>query len=293
MQADARSQSADRGGSFDDDAPADAARPPGEDPRAGKDSRWAAMLDHVARHGRLDVAQAAGMLKVSEATIRRDFAELSSGELVARRHGGIVAKSIAYELPARYRSSLQDGDKQRIARAAALMVEPGEVVGFNGGTTTTATARELAARDDLASDGRGQLTVVTNALNIATELVLRPHIQCVSLGGVARPISYEAIGPLTELALGQLWLNVAILGVDGISAEEGASSRYESEASISSLMSRRAARVVVVAAGQKVGVRSFASVCPASRIQTLVTDSSAPEAAVAALRAAGVDVVLV
>src|SRR6478736_1572687 len=126
---------------------------------------------------------------------------------------------------ARNRSSRADDDRTRIAEAAAALVHVGQVIGLNGGTTTTATSRAITAREDLAHDG--EITIVTNALNIATEAVLRPHVQCVSLGGVARPESYEVTGPLATLVLQQLWLDVAIVGVNGLSAREGATCRHE------------------------------------------------------------------
>ena len=104
--------------------------------------------------GRLSVTEARALLGVSEATVRRDFAALAAQQLVTRTHGGVVAAAVAYDLPARYRGR-SDPDrgqaerKERIAAAAAALLEPGTVVGFNGGTTTTATARRLAARPDL------------------------------------------------------------------------------------------------------------------------------------------------
>lgn len=257
-----------------------------------KAARWAIMLDQLAAQGRLEVTEAAGMLGVSEATIRRDFGELAQRQLVTRKHGGIVATSVAYELPYRYRSAQRDDAKERIARKAAALVRPGEVVGFNGGTTTTTTARLLTAREDLAADGVPEITIVTNALNIASEAVLRPRVQCVSLGGVARPVSYEVTGPLAALVLEQLWLDLAILGVDGLSAGEGATCRHEAEAAINAAMVRRAKRVVVVATGDKVGRRTFAVICPAHQLTSLVTDASADAGAVAALRDLGVDVVI-
>src|SRR6478752_3242444 len=133
-------------------------------------SRWSIMLDRLATAGRPGVGEAAELLNVSEATIRRDFSELAKRQLVARNHGGVVATSVAYELPYRYRSTRADEDRARVADAAAALVEAGQVVGLNGGTTTTATARAITAREDLAADG--EITIVTNALNIATEAVL-------------------------------------------------------------------------------------------------------------------------
>ena len=256
--------------------------------------RWSALLGLLAEHGRLSVAQVCAELGVSEATVRRDFGELAAQQLVTRTHGGVVATSVAYELPARYKSALADDNKQRIARAAALLVDPGTVVGFNGGTTTSATARRLAARADLArSSDRPAITVVSNALNIASEMVLRPFIRCVSLGGVAQPESYEQSGPLAAMVLEQLWLDTLILGVDALSATDGASCDHDGEAGINSLMVRRADRVIVVTTGDKVGKRSFARICRSSAIHVLVTDQTAAETELEALRAQGVETVIV
>jgi DeoR family transcriptional regulator of aga operon len=254
-------------------------------------ARWSALLALLAARGRLRVAEVVEELGVSEATVRRDFGELARQQLVTRTHGGVVATAVAYDLPARYKSAAADTAKERIAAAAADFAREGTVVGFNGGTTTSAVARHVAARADLASSSeRPALTVVTNALNIATEMVLRPFIRCVSLGGVARPESYEQSGPLAAMVLEELWLDTLILGVDAVSARGGATCRHEGEASINALMVKRADQVVVVSTGDKVGKRNFARICAAGAVDVLVTDASAPHDAVAALEAAGVRV---
>jgi DeoR family transcriptional regulator of aga operon len=257
-------------------------------------ARWSALLDLLAQHGRLSVAQVVESLGVSEATVRRDFGDLAAQQLVTRTHGGVVSSAVAYDLPARYKQAGSDTAKERVASFAADLVAEGSVVGFNGGTTTSATARRLAARSDLAvSSKRPSITVVTNALNIAAEMVLRPFIRCVSLGGVARPESYELSGPLASMVLGELWLDTVVLGVDAVSAAGGATCQHEGEAGINSLMVQRADRVMVVATGDKVGRRAFARICPSERIKVLVTDASAPADAVEELRAAGVTVEVV
>lgn len=261
----------------------------------GGDRSWRLrqLLDRLAEDGRLSVTEASQLLGVSEATVRRDFTTLSNQQLVTRTHGGVVATSVAYNLPVRYRGGGDDDTKERIAAAAAELVNPGQVVGFNGGTTTSATARRLAARADLAaSEARPALTVVTNALNIATEMVLRPHIRTVSLGGVARPQSYELVGPLAHAVLHELWLDHLILGVDGFSAEGGASCFHEGEASINTLMVEQATEVTVVAAADKLGRRSFARICAVDAVTTLVTDASAEEPMIESLRAKGIRVVV-
>lgn len=264
---------------------------PGRARPLDRGARWSALLGLLAEQGRLTVAQVVDELGVSEATVRRDFGELAAQQLVTRTHGGVVATSVAYDLPARYKQASGDTAKDRIASTAAELAVEGSVVGFNGGTTTSATARRLAARSDLASSSeRPAITVVTNALNIATEMVLRPFIRCVSLGGVARQESYELSGPLASMVLNELWLDTVFLGVDAVSAQAGATCRHEGEAGINALMVQRADRVVVVATGDKVGRRAFARICPTPRIDLLVTDKSAPDDEVRALQAAGVTV---
>ncbi|HEX5969695.1 MAG TPA: DeoR/GlpR family DNA-binding transcription regulator [Intrasporangium sp.] len=264
-------------------------------PRAAdRGSRWSTLLGLLAERGRLSVAEAAESLGASEATVRRDFGYLAAQQLATRTHGGIVATAVAYDLPARYKEAGSDSAKERIATYAADIPKEGTVVGFNGGTTTSAVARRLAARSDLAmSSTRPAITVVTNALNIATEMVLRPFVRCVSLGGVARPESYELTGPLASIVLGELWLDTAVIGVDAVSAQAGATCQHEGEAGINWLMVQRAERVMVVATGDKLGARAFARICPASRIDVVITDGTADPAAVTDLRAAGVTVEVV
>ena len=269
-----------------------AAEEVGDEQRSDKAWRTRTLLDLLAEHGRLSVADATSALGVSEATVRRDFTALAEQQLVTRTHGGVVASSVAYDLPFRYRGSGGD-PKDRIGATAAALVQGGQVIGFNGGTTTSGTARHLAARQDLATGQQPSLTVVTNALNIATEMVLRPHIRTVSVGGVARPQSYEVVGPLAHQVLQELWLDHLFLGVDGLSEEGGASCHHEGEASINALMVQRAEEVTVVAAAAKIGRRTFARICDTASINRLVTDPEADPALVAGFESRGVEVVLV
>lgn len=261
--------------------------------RGDRSWRLRTLLDLLADTGRLSVTHAATELGVSEATVRRDFTALAEQQLVTRTHGGVVATSVAYDLPVRYRGGGDSDAKERIAAAAADLIAPGQVVGFNGGTTTSATARRLAARTDLAeSSMRPALTVVTNALNIATEMVLRPHVRTVTLGGVARPQSYELVGPLASTVLRELWLDHLFLGADGLTADTGISCFHEGEAGINALMVDRASEVTVVAGSEKLGRRTFARICDLGAVSTLVSDESADPAYVDMLRSEGLRVIL-
>jgi DeoR family transcriptional regulator of aga operon len=228
---------------------------------------------------------------VSEATIRRDFDELASQQMLARIRGGAVAQGVTYDLPLRYKSERHSSEKRRIAEVAAGLVQRGQVVGLNGGTTTTEVARALATRPDLNSVTTAPgLTVVTNALNIATELAVRQHIKIVVSGGVARTQSYELTGPLATGVLERVSIDVAMLGVDGIDPVAGAMAQHEGEASINHLMARQAGLVVIVADSSKVGRRAFARICTPGEIDMLVTETGLAEADRARFIDAGVQV---
>ncbi|MFI6018794.1 DeoR/GlpR family DNA-binding transcription regulator [Streptomyces sp. NPDC051287] len=257
-----------------------------------RDARWKALLELLVERGRLDVEAAAAELAVSAATIRRDLDQLAEQQMLVRTRGGAVVHGVSYELPLRYKTARQATEKERIARAVAELVAPGEAVGLTGGTTTTEVARALAVRADLAT-GSPALTVVTNALNIANELAVRPQFKIVVTGGVARPQSYELVGPLADGVLGQITLDVAVLGVVAFDARHGAAAHDEAEAAINRLLCERAARVVVAADSSKLGGRAFARICAAELVDTLVTDAAAEPEAVRAFEEAGVRVMTV
>ncbi|MFJ7067725.1 DeoR/GlpR family DNA-binding transcription regulator [Streptomyces sp. NPDC101115] len=257
----------------------------------GTHERWTRLLDALSERGSIEVGEAATLLDVSPATVRRDLEELARQQLLTRTRGGAVLSGVTYDLPLRYKTARKADEKQRIARAAAALVPPGAVVGLNGGTTTSEVARELATRPDLAEHAAGTaLTIVTNAVNIANELAVRPYVKTVVTGGVARPQSYELTGPLAAAVLQGLSLDYAILGVNAVDPGFGASTHDEGEASANRAMAERADRVVVVADSTKLGRRAFARVCTITEIDVLVTDHDAPDEFVEQLTSQGVDV---
>jgi DeoR family transcriptional regulator of aga operon len=255
--------------------------------------RLSGVLDMLAANGSLSVEQLAESFDVSPATVRRDLDELAEQRLLSRTRGGAVLQSVAYELPLRYRSARQHDEKQRIAVQAASMVSAGAVVGFNGGTTTTAVAHELAMRADLVAErGRDDFTfvVVTNAINIANALVVRPQIKTVVPGGVARSRSYELIGPLATRGLADLQMDVMFLGVDSLSRAQGAAANHEGEAEVNRLMVEHARQVVVVADASKLERHAFCKICDISSVHVLITDTGADPTALAELRALGITI---
>jgi DeoR family transcriptional regulator, aga operon transcriptional repressor len=254
--------------------------------------RWSRVLEMVAVSGQLDIESTAAELGVSTATTRRDFDELAAQQLVLRTRGGVVASSVSYDLPLRYKAGRHAPEKQRIAAATAALIPLHATVGFNGGTTTTDVARALALRAEPDGDGRTpMLTVVTNALNIANELIVRPHLRVVLTGGSARPQSYELVGRIAATMLQSVALDLVVLGVDGIDHQHGASAHHDGEASINHIMVASAARTIVVADGSKLGRRAFNRICPVTEIDVLVTDDTADEEQVELIRQAGVEVI--
>ncbi|ACU74768.1 transcriptional regulator, DeoR family [Catenulispora acidiphila DSM 44928] len=246
-----------------------------------QEDRLGAILALLADHGSVGVVETADRLGTSQATIRRDLQALEEQGLVKRTHGGAVPAGVLYELPMRYRGARQQEEKSRIAElAAGLIDESAATVGLCGGTTTSEVARFLGMR--------GGLKIVTNALNIAAELALRPAIDLVVTGGTVRTESYELIGPVAERALEGFNLDASFLGVGGVSAAAGVTTHHEVEAQTNRAMILQSARVIVVADGTKVGRRAFARIAEAALVSDLVTDPSADPDELDALRELGV-----
>jgi len=247
--------------------------------------RLSRIVEQISTNGSVGVGDLAETLGVSSATVRRDLQLLEEQRLLARTHGGAVAHGVLYELPLRYRSARRQEDKARIAKAAAQRVADGSAIGMTGGTTTTEVARALS--------DRRQLTVVTNSLNIASELAVRPNLKLVVTGGVARAESYELVGPLAEAALASFNLDVVLVGVDGISVAAGLTTHHDVEAHTNRALIARARRVVVVTDSSKIGQVAFARICDLESVDEVISDTGADDEEVGRLREAGVEVTLV
>ncbi len=253
--------------------------------RVRQAERLGAILERLSGNGSISVADVAQELGVSSATIRRDLQLLESQRLLARTHGGALAQGVLYELPLRYKAARHQDEKLRIARAAAERMTDAGAIGLTGGTTTTEVARAIV--------DRRRLTVVTNALNIASELVVRPNLKLVVTGGVARSESYELVGPIAESSLSGLHLDVVFVGADGIDLEAGVTTHHEVEARTNRALIDSAARAIVVTDSSKLGRVAFARICELDRIDEVITDANAEPTIVAAFRAVGIEVATV
>ena len=250
-----------------------------------QEERFSIILERLSEKGSVGANDLASELGVSTASIRRDLEILEEQRLLSRTRGGAMAQNLAYELPLQYRGGRHKDEKRRIAIVAVERLTSEVItVGLTGGTTTTEVARALVERTGL--------TIITNALNIASELALRPNLKLIVTGGWARPESYELVGPMAEATLNGLNLDMAIVGVDGISTKGGLTTYDEVEAQTNRALINRARKVIVVADGSKVGKLAFARICPIEAMHELITDASADASVLAAFREAGITVTL-
>lgn len=249
-------------------------------------------LDFVVERGSVKVEDIVKALDVSPATVRRDLETLDSQLLLTRTRGGAVANPSSGEVSLRYRRAGMAGIKEDIARSAARLVAPGDVIGLNGGTTTTDIAREIALRvgsDPTFDDA--PVTIVTNAVNIAYEMVVRDNLQVVVLGGTVRPKSYELVGAFSDLVLPALSIKHLFLGIVALDIHEGVYNNDPAEAKVNRGLVDNAEEVTVVADHTKIGKRAFAKICDLDAIDRIVTDDRLPEEDAAALRDTGVDLI--
>jgi DeoR/GlpR family transcriptional regulator of sugar metabolism len=202
---------------------------------------------------------------------------------VERVHGGAAIIEIAGEPAPPVRATTHAREKARIGEAAAALVEEGDTILISGGTTTEAMLGFLATRR--------HLTVVTNALNVATILSKLPGIDLVVLGGVLRREEMSLLGHLTVAALADFQIDKAFTGAFGLDAVSGLSGMNLGETQTDRALIEAAASLVVVADGSKLSQRGVVKLAPVTAISTLVTDTSADQASLERIRAAGVEVI--
>lgn len=238
----------------------------------------------VRSRGAARVEELQSELGVSVATVRRDLDELARTWAVRRVHGGAVALDRGAVEPVFDAKAAEAAiEKRRIAHAALARIQPGETVFLDSGSTVLELARLL--------DGRSDLTVVTNSLPVAVELIGRgPRV--IVLGGELRALSRAIVGPLTRYLLQELYIDRAFMGTLGLSIEAGLTTSDASEAFTKELVLDRAREVVLLADSRKFGTRSFANAGRLEQIDVLVTDAAAESRTTRALERRGLTVVL-
>jgi DeoR family transcriptional regulator of aga operon len=258
------------------------------------DKRAKDILRLMLSHGKSSVEELTAELKTSPASIRRDLIRLEQRGLVNRTHGGAMLAGNGgpvYE-PFRFDASFEvredrfANEKQRIARAAAALVQENETIGFAAGTTTTLVARQLLHRRNIS--------VVTNAVNIGMELSSSTRLQITLTGGNLRWAgAFSLVGPLAIESLGLVVMDRLFLSATGVDAKHGVTLIQPDEAAVFRALARQARQIVVVADSSKMGRLSPAIVCQPKQIDLLITDNGISEEAAAAFSAAGVKVLAV
>jgi DeoR family transcriptional regulator of aga operon len=250
------------------------------------EERRRAILEILNREGRVLVLDLAKRFETSQVTIRKDLEELHAHGVIHRTHGGALpAREGALEDPTlREKEKLHRKEKLRIADAAARLVKEGQVVILDSGTTTTAIARALRHFQNL--------TIVTNAVNIAAELS-GTAVEVILTGGTLRKNSFSLVGPIAEETLHRLNADLLFLGVDGFDVHYGLSTPNLLEAKVNRVMVEVAKRTVAACDSSKFGRRSLSLIMPPTALHEVITDRGAPKSDVTALKKAGIEVTLV
>lgn len=261
--------------------------PTSTDTRLLAEQRRRKILDLLEQKGQVTVRDLVERFAVSAVTARGDLDALASNGSAVRSHGGAVRRlEASQDYPLRLKETLHRGEKIKIGRAAADLVRPNEVIILDSGTTTAEVARQIKTRKIQP------LTIITNALNIASELMDAPGISVIMVGGLMRPISCSFVGPQAEAMLKEFHADRLFLAVDGFDLAIGASTPDVLEAQLNGLMMHVSREVNIVADSSKLGRRSVSRIGPLERIHRLVTDGHAPQEFVEALRKKGVEVLM-
>jgi DeoR/GlpR family transcriptional regulator of sugar metabolism len=231
--------------------------------------RFSRILAHLAAHEFLSGGEAARLLQASPATVRRDFRDLAAQGLVHRSRGGVRRAGPAVDgmSPFPLREVRFSKEKAALARHAAGLLRPSDVVMVDGGTTTYHLAASLPAFP---------LRVITNSLRLAAALSehgwQRRALEVFLTGGYLYPQASILLGPQAVNALSQYHAHWCFLSAEGVS-EAGLSNTNEMVVEVERVMMARAGKVVVLADHSKLGVRSMAHLCRLEDIDLLVTDA--------------------
>lgn len=239
------------------------------------------ILAALERDGKVVAAELSRSFGVSEDTIRRDLREMAGEGLLQRVHGGALPLSPANpSFSAREQQSPRV--KDALARAAATLIKPGQVVFIDSGTTNVAVARHVPREL--------RATIVTNSPPVAVALAEHPHVDVIMLGGRVRRYSLATADAGTVTAVRQIQADLCYLGVCSLDPTFGITAINLDEAYVKQAMVEASADVVALATADKLGTASPYVVAPLRELTWLFTDTGVPDEALAPYRAAGVTV---
>ena len=250
------------------------------------DERRQHVLSLIQRDGRVLVSELSETLGISQITIRKDLDFLESRGLVWRSHGGALAprNGALFDPALKEKEHQHSAEKVRIAKAAIELVQESQCILLDSGTTTTAIASLLR---DFHS-----LTVITNAINIAT-ILSGSRMEVILTGGTLRPNSSSLVGPIAEDVLREIHADILFLGVDGFDLQVGLTTPNILEARVNRAMINASSVVVAVCDATKFHKRSMALIVPPSRVHCVITDRTLAATDCETLRSAQIEVILV
>ncbi len=229
--------------------------------------RRESILHLLAQQGSVKVVDLVESYGVSAVTIRSDLSALESQGLATRSHGGaVLTRTPPTEHNIHQKDALNHEQKERIGARAAELVQPGDNIIIDSGTTTISLARHLREANDV--------TVMTNGLNIAWELADAPGVNLILTGGLLRKQSLSIQGSQAEACLQAYSFDKLFLGVDGFDLQFGVTTHHEAEASLNHKMVERAKKIIVLTDASKFGRVSLHRIVQLERVHAVITDAS-------------------
>jgi len=244
----------------------------------------------VLENGKVLVSDLVDMFQVTETSIRRDLTLLEESGRLKRMHGGAIP------LPGNSRTDsfaekkeLHIKVKERIGKAAAELIEPKDVLLLDSGTTTLQVIRKMPTT--LSANYR--VTLVSNSMPIAQEVLTWPSPNLTILGGLYLPDYQATVGPQTLAQLRELSADKVFLGTDGLTLDSGVTTANILMAEVDRMMVEHSRRVILVTDSSKIGRVGFVPVKPVSAFHMIITDANAPADIIQSIRDLGVEVLLV
>ncbi len=248
------------------------------------EERQREILKILRDKGKVKTLELAEMLGVSEPTIRRDISDLDKrGELIRTHGGALPIEENAAEPTFMEKADKYLAEKIQIGRVAASLIKNGSTVVLDGGTTTLQVAKHIQAND---------VTVITNALDIAEALEDHNGVDVILTGGTIRWNTRALVGPITETVLNQFRVDMAFIGINGISTVDGITTPNVVEASSKKAMIKIAHRAFVVADHSKFDRKEFCKVADFSDLAGIITDAGIDERIIDAYESIDVELIL-
>ena len=247
--------------------------------------RRSQIITKLDEAGQVQVNQLSDLFKVSPVTIRNDLAYLEKRDFLYRTRGGAIKQTkVAMDLALSEKTRKNSEQKKKIAIKAVEMIQDGDTIILDSGTTTMEIAKIMRDFQNL--------TVITHALNVATELAVLKGVEIIMPGGILRSTSFSLVGSQAEQNLKNYYCDRLFLGVDGFDTSYGISTPCVSEAQLNRVMAEIAHEIIVVTDSTKFGRRSFAHILPVAAIDKVITDDGISEKDRQALVAQHVDVIV-